>query len=251
MIDRTAFNVARARALAENGEGYAGIGRLSEKTLHRTLKLYFEPDGQKHEIEFLGSVADIKNEGGIVEIQRAAFSYLTPKLNRFLPHCPVTVVHPIVAKKRVKRLDPESGEISFSGRTVKGKTVFDSALEIYKIREFIGREGFTLVLLLLDCDEYRIPDKSSRRGRGGERRLEAIPNEIIAEYVLKSPTDYLTLMPEGLSDSFTEAEFRVAAKSRSRYAYYYLRLLVDLKLLNRERDGRKYIYSRIKNELSC
>ncbi len=251
MIDNFAFNKARARALAENGEGYLGIGRLSEKTMHRMLKLYYEPNESNHEIELFGSVADIKNESGIVEIQRAAFNNLPQKLNRFLPHYPVTVVHPITAKKRVKRLDPETGEISFSGRTVKGKTVFDSAYEIYKIRDFIGREGFTLVILLLDCDEYKIPDKSARRGRGGERRLEAIPTEIIAEYVLKSPSDYLSLLPDTLGEAFSEQDFRKTVKSRSRYAYYYLRLLVDLGLLTRERDGRKYIYSRIKNEHSC
>lgn len=251
MIDKIAFNTARMTALSENGEGYLGIGRLSEKTVHRTLKLYYEPNEANHEIELLGSVADIKNESGIIEIQRASFAYLVPKLARFLPHYTVTVVHPITAKKRVKRLDPKTGEISFSGRTVKGKTVFDSALEIYKIREFIGTEGFTLVLLLLECDEYKIPDKNARRGRGGERRLEAIPTEILAEYVLKTPDDYLSLLPDTLGEAFTELDFRKAVKSRSRYAYYYLRLLVDLGVLTRERDGRKYIYSRIKNEHSC
>ena len=212
--------------------------------MHRTLKLYYEPNEDNHEIEFLGSVADIKNGDGIIEIQRAAFVNLIPKLNRFLAESPVTVVHPIIAKKRVKRLDPETGEISFSGRTVRGKTVYDSFYEIFKIREFIGREGFTLILLLLDCDEYRIPDKSARRGRGGERRLEAIPTEILAEYKLVTPSDYLSFLPDHLGDSFTEAEFRKAVKSRSRYAYYYLRLLVELGLLTRIAEGRKYIYSR-------
>ncbi len=250
MIDNAAFLRARARALAENGEGYLGIGRLSEKAMHRALKLYYEPNEEFHEVECLGSVADVKNERGIIEIQRASFASLLPKLERFLPYYPVTVIHPITAKKRVKRLDPETGEISFSGRTVKGKTVFDSALEIYKIRGFIGREGFTLVLLLLDCDEYKIPDKKARRGRGGERRLEAIPTEIIAEYSLREPADYIALLPDTLVEGFTELDFRKAVKSRSRYAYYYLRLLVDLGLLTRSREGRKYIYSRTKNEHS-
>ena len=236
------FQTARARALSENTKGYLGIGRLSEKTMHRTLKLYYEPDEQYHEVECFGSVADVKNPDGIIEIQRASFAYLLPKLARFLPSVPVTVVHPITVRKRVKRLDPETGEITSTGRTVKGKTVFDSALEIFKIREYIGHEGFRLVLLLLDCDEYRMPDPRARRGRGGERRLESIPVAIVDEYVLSLPSDYLSLLPDTLGDEFTEADFRKAVKSRSRYAYYYLRLLVELGLLTREREGRKYIY---------
>ena len=245
-MDKEKFTRARIRALEENGEGYQGIGRLSEKTMHRMLKLCYEPDESLHEIECFGSVADVKNDGGIIEIQRASLAYLIPKLERFLPHSPVTVVHPIVAKKRVRRLNTETGEITSSGRAVKGKTVFDSAFEIYKIRKFIGNEGFTLILLLLDCDEYRIPDPRARRGRGGDHRVECIPTDVIAEYILCDPTDYLALLPDDLADGFTAEEFKKSVKSRSRYAYYYLRLLVDLGLMTREKQGAKYLYSRIK-----
>ena len=245
-MDKEKFTRARIRALEENGEGYQGIGRLSEKTMHRMLKLCYEPDESLHEIECFGSVADVKNDGGIIEIQRASLAYLIPKLERFLPHSPVTVVHPIVAKKRVRRLDTETGEITSSGRTVKGKTVFDSAFEIYKIRKFIGNEGFTLILLLLDCDEYKVHDPRARRGRGGDHRVECIPTDVIAEYILCDPTDYLALLPDDLADGFTAEEFKKSVKSRSRYAYYYLRLLVDLGLMTREKQGAKYLYSRIK-----
>ena len=245
-MDKEKFTRARIRALEENGEGYQGIGRLSEKTMHRMLKLYYEPDESLHEIECFGSVADVKNDGGIIEIQRASLAYLIPKLERFLPHSPVTVVHPIVAKKRVRRLNTETGEITSSGRTVKGKTVFDSAFEIYKIRKFIGGEGFTLILLLLDCDEYKVHDPRARRGRGGDHRVECIPTDVLAEYILCDPTDYLALLPDDLADGFTADEFKKSVKSRSRYAYYYLRLLVDLGLMTREKQGAKYLYSRIK-----
>lgn len=244
-MDKEAFTLACIRALGQDGAGFSGIGRLSEKTLHRTLKLYLEPDESFHEIECYGSVADIKNSTGIIEIQRASFAYLVPKLERFLPHSPVTVVHPIVAKKRVKRLDTETGEITSSGRTVKGRTLFDSAFEIYKLRSFIGREGFRLIVLMLDCDEYRIPDPKARHGRGGERRIEAIPTDIIAEYTLVTKEDYLAHLPAGLDGSFSADEFKKRAGTRSRYAYYYLRLLCDLGLMTRERTGGKYLYSRI------
>ena len=245
-MDKEKFTRARIRALEENGQGYQGIGRLSEKTMHRMLKLYYEPDESLHEIECFGSVADVKNTDGIIEIQRASLAYLIPKLERFLPHSPVTVVHPIVAKKRVRRLDTETGEITSTGRTVKGKTPFDSAFEIYKIRRFIGNDGFTLILLLLDCDEYKVHDPHARRGRGGDHRVECIPTDVIAEYILCDPADYLALVPKDLADGFTAEEFRKRVKSRSRYAYYYLRLLVDLGVMTREKQGAKYLYSRNK-----
>ena len=43
-----------------------------------------------------------------------------------------------------------------------------------------------------------------------------------------------------------QKKFKKSVKSRSRYAYYYLRLLVDLGLMTREKHGAKYLYSRNK-----
>ena len=42
-----------------------GIGTLSEKTLHAVLKLYYEPDEDKHEVAMSGYYADIYNDKGI------------------------------------------------------------------------------------------------------------------------------------------------------------------------------------------
>ena len=54
------------------------------------LKLAEEPCEACHEIKVKGSVADIKNADGIVEIQTRAFERLLPKLKKFLGeygHC--------------------------------------------------------------------------------------------------------------------------------------------------------------------
>ncbi len=242
MPDREAFKRAAMTAIAESrGEG--GIGTLSEKVMHRTLKLYYEPDASCHEIECKGSVADILNREGIIEIQRASLSYLRPKLKRFLPEYRVTVVHPIVAVKRVKWLDETTGEITSSGRWVSGKRIYDVAFELFKLAELLTDPNLEIRLPLLECDEYRT--REQRRGRIRSSRLEAIPTDIIDEIVLARPRDYLVFLPDSLGDSFTAAEFNRAIKSRSRYSYYSLRLLCELGLLTRERKGRGFVYSRI------
>ena len=45
-----------------------GIGTLGEKTLHRVLKAYFQPDPSKCEVRVGPYVADALTESGIVEI---------------------------------------------------------------------------------------------------------------------------------------------------------------------------------------
>ena len=245
MLDRERFKLASARAIEENEGGFLGIGRLSEKAMHRTLKLYYEPNTDFHEVEFEGSIADVKNGWGITEIQRSKLAYMIPKLERFLPHCPVRVVLPIVAKKRVRWLDRKTGEISESGRTVQGKRVQDLAFEIYKLRDYFGRDGFELDILLLDCDKYRSLDGWDETRKRGATKLETIPRELIDGLLLTDRESCLCLLPDTVGEAFTEREFRTAVKSRSKYSYYTLRLLVELSLLTREKQGRKYVYKRI------
>ena len=244
MLDRERFKSALTRAVGETGEGYLGIGRLTEKVMHRALKLYYEPDEAKHEIPVAGSIADIMNDDGIIEIQRASFGSMIPKLRRFLPISRVRIVHPVVLSRRIRWLDPETGEISGTGRTTRGKTIYDTAFEIYKLREFIGNENLEIELLLLECDDYRLLDGWDTTRKRGATKLESIPREAVGSILLKSREDYLAFLPDTLGGEFTEKDFRAVAKSRSRYAYYSLRLLVELSLLYRHREGRAYIYTR-------
>ena len=71
-VDEERFFGARELVLAERAK-CGGIGTLSEKTLHKILKYYVEPNEEYHEVEYLGSVLDIKGENGIFEIQTRAY----------------------------------------------------------------------------------------------------------------------------------------------------------------------------------
>ncbi|GHU35836.1 hypothetical protein FACS1894105_05180 [Clostridia bacterium] len=50
------------------------IGITNEKSVHRALKLYFEPDESFHEVRILGSIADICRDNMMTEIQCGSFS---------------------------------------------------------------------------------------------------------------------------------------------------------------------------------
>ena len=78
-----------------------GIGRLAEKTVHATLKLYFEPDRGCHEVKVGSLVADVKNESEIIEIQTGSFTPLRRKLEAFLPNHAVRVVYPMAYTRRI------------------------------------------------------------------------------------------------------------------------------------------------------
>ena len=105
------FRRAKLRVLAEEVKT-DGVGGLSEKAIHKILKLTFEPNTDFHEVKFLGSVADIKNGEGIIEIQTKDLFRLESKLEKFLAVSPVTVVIPLIREKYIRWIDTETGEIT-------------------------------------------------------------------------------------------------------------------------------------------
>ena len=246
MIDSIAFKEARRRVLLDSESRDDGIGRLSEKVTHKILKLCYEPDESFHEVEFLGKIADIKNEKGIYEIQTASFSYLIPKLKRFLPECPVTVVYPIAAKKTVRWVDKTTNEISPPRRAPRGKTVFDAGRELYKIREFFGSENLTVRLVLLECEEFKLLDGKDKTRKRGATRIDRIPTAIIDEIELRGIEDFRIFLPDSLGEEFTAKEYMKAAGTRSRYVYYSMKLMEHLGFIEHIRnDGRAFVYKRI------
>ena len=79
------FEAAREKIIGKDRER-AGIGTLSEKTVHAVLKNYYAPDERLHERAVSGCVADIFDGERIVEIQTRSFDKMRTKLELSLIH---------------------------------------------------------------------------------------------------------------------------------------------------------------------
>lgn len=244
MIDKERFLEAVDTVIIETRDRN-GIGRLAEKVLHASLKLYLDPDRSHHEVKVGSHVADICNDDGIVEIQTGSFTPLKPKLAVFLPEHHVTVAHPIANKRRLIWID-QNGEFS-NPRTspVKRQTmrVFG---ELVKILPYLTHENFCFKLVTLDLDEYRFVSKNGGKGRG-TRRYERIPTALCEELVFSSPKDYAALLPKDLPDSFDSKTFSEVTKLKGRYLSAALKVLTELGLYTRHREGKSgYRYEIVK-----
>ena len=224
---------AEAIAAAQRDAGGRGIGTLGEKTLHLALKYYFAPDPDTHERPLGGFIADAVTGDGVIEIQTRGLSRLKPKLDAFLPLCPVTVVHPVIAEKTLFRVD-ESGELLAKRRSPKHETVYSAMREIYTLRKYLTDTRFRICLCELELAEYAVQCGKSRR-----RKLDRIPLALRRTVMLDTPADYAAFLPEPLPEPLTVPALADAVHTQALSARLYLNLLGAMGILAEAgRSGR-------------
>lgn len=222
-----------------------GIGRLGEKTLHAVLKRYLEPDASLHERNFGRYVADIAREDGIIEIQTRNFFALNGKLACFLAHCPVTVAAPVAGVKWLSWVDVESGEVRPKRKSPKAGTALDLFRELYAIRQWLLHPRFSLRVLVLEVEEYRLLNGWGRGGKRGSTRQERVPVALLDDFVLHDARDYERLLPAELPTPFTSADLSRLARLSPAAASRALNVLTGIGAVERVgKQGNRYRYIR-------
>ena len=216
---------ADALAAAHRDTGGRGIGTLGEKTLHLALKYYVAPDPETHERPVGGFVADAVTEDGVYEIQTHGLHRLRQKLDAFLPLCPVTVVHPVIADKTLYRVD-EAGELLSVRRSPKHENVYSAMREIYTLRHYLTNPQFRIMLCELELAEYFVQQSKSRR-----KKLDRIPLALHRVLLLDTPADFAALLPEPLPEPLTAPALAAAVHTAELSARLYLNLLGSMGIL--------------------
>ncbi len=236
------FNSITAEILRQS-RGENGIGTLGEHSLHAVLKAYFCPDLTKTEVKIGRYVADICIDDHIVEIQTRALWRLRDKLNTFTQDHTVTVVFPIAVEKYVAWIDPETGTIGDRRKSPKHGTIYDAIPELYDLRGFIGKPGFSVKLVLLNMNDYRLKNGRGNGGKRGSSRFERIPTALLDEIDLVCTDDYMMMLPADLPDRFTAKDYAKSTKLRLDKARKALALLFELGIAKRvERNKNGFLY---------
>ncbi len=219
------------------------IGTLSEKTIHAVIKLYTEPDEDRHEIPIGTHVADIYSDEMIYEIQTQNFKRLREKLDEFLPCYSVTIVHPIIRKKKIFWIDPDTGEMTIPKRSTPRKGSFESGVEeIYGIRDYIGNPHLKVRLILIDADEFRLKDGYGKDNKKYGKWIDKVPTDIIDEKEFERPEDYLQFLPDNIPEEFTVKD-AVACGMKSEYASLIIGFLFRINVIDKiGKRGRAYLY---------
>lgn len=237
-----AFEAAKAKIIGIDRQRL-GIGTLSEKTIHAVVKNFYQPDEDHQEIPIENYIADIYNDGEIIEIQTRSFDRLRPKLECFLALYPVTVVYPIPREKWVIWVNEETGELSKPRRSPKRGTPYTAFPELYKIKPYLKHPHLRLRFLLIDMEEYKLLNGWSKDRKKGSTRYDRIPTELVEEMELDRLEDYLQFVPIDLPDRFTVKDFAKAAHIPARLAGTVVHILAYIGTITRVGNvGRAYLY---------
>ena len=222
---------------------HLGIGTYQEKTVHAVVKNYMEPDLSKQEQKVGAFVADICNEQGIIEVQTANFNTLGKKLTEFLKVYPVTIVYPVPFRKWICWIDPKTGERSQKRKSSKKGSPQMIFRELYKIRPFLQHPKLRISILLIHMEEYKLLDGWGKDKKNHASKYDRIPFFLEDEIEINDVPSYKKLIPDGLPEQYTTADFAKKSSITRSDAQKALLLLTELGITQRiGKQKNAYLY---------
>lgn len=175
-----------------------------ETTLHRQLKaLYAGADGRLEQpVE--GFRIDVVRSGQLIEIQHGRLAAIRQKVARLLAaHC-VLVVKPLVARKRIVRLDGRGGRLISVRQSPHRGGWLDLFHELVHWTSLFPHPRLALESLLVEIEERRYPGHGRRRRwRRGDHAVE--DQRLVAVLDarrLSAPADLWHLLPDRPQEPF-------------------------------------------------
>lgn len=219
------------------------IGTLSEKTVHYTLKQYLSGDTSCQEIKIGPYYADVCLQGHIYEIQTRQFGNLREKLAAFLPEHKVTVVYPVSICNYLRWIDTVTGEVSVPKKSPRHANPMQVFSELYRIRPFLSHPNFSLKIICMETEEYRILDGYGKQKKSKATKFDKLPLTLTGEYDIEQPLDYMMLLPSDLPDCFLAKDLAKKAKISLSTSRSALLLLTELGVVRRTgKQGNSYQY---------
>ncbi len=265
-IEKISFELL-CRRVASGELSPQGIGTYSEKRLHRALKYYMYSDEKCHEVRISkdgialtesehqgyesgrgGFIADIFNDGHIIEIQTAGFYPLKAKLEFYLERTDykITVVHPVAAQKWITWIDPETGDVSKRSRSTKKGSLSDVIPELFWISKQLKNDRLDFKILLIELEEYRLLNGWSGDKKKGAEKYEKVPLSLFDIVYITPQNIAETLMPQGLDDEFSASHFAKLTKLKGRKSSQALKLMCEIGAIERSsKRGNAYIYRKV------
>jgi len=219
------------------------IGTLKESSLHAALKQWYKESKDQLEMPIENFIIDIVRDDLLIEIQTKNFSIIKRKLETLLKNHKVLLIHPIIKDKWIINIDVQSKKSTRKRLSPIHRSYLDIFDELIRIPDLITNPNFTIELLLVQIEEFRMNDgRGSRRRKGWsifDRRLV----RVLGKKVFYTPFDFLMLKPASLKTPFTNAELAYSLEKSLRLAQkmsFCLRKMGIIKIIGKK--GKYHLY---------
>lgn len=221
-----------------------------ETSLHRELKEYYGGEDAQLEVRLGRYRIDAVVDETLIEIQHGSLSAIRDKIRTLLKKHQVLVVKPIVARKRLIKLDEKGGQVVSQRYSPKRCTLLDVFDELVYFTRVFPHPNLKLDVMLVEVEETRYP------GHGRRRRWRK--NDFIVDdqkltklgkpHRLATCNDLWKLMPKRLPRPFHTGHLAKGLEIDRWIAQriaYCLRKTGTIKQVGKE--GNALLYERVKS----
>jgi len=184
-----------------------------ETSLHRQLKEHFAGRAARVEVRVDNYRIDAVAGGRMIEIQHSSLSAIRRKIVNLLESGHrVTVVKPLIARKRLISHESKGGPVTSSRMSPKRETMIDLFHELIRFTEPFNHRRLIMKVPLVEVEELRYPGHGRRRRRREkdfvveDQRL----TEILEIRTLRSRWDVVDLLDPELVDTRSTEPFDTA-----------------------------------------
>ena len=175
-----------------------------ETSLHRQLKARYARPGAQLEVTLGGYRIDVVCGDELIEIQHGSLAAIRDKVRDLLQKHRVTVVKPLIVRKRLIKLKKKNGRQVNSRMSPKRGKLLDVFDELVYFTQVFPHKRLTLEVVLIDIEERRYPGHGRRRRRrDGDFQVQDQTLVAVHEtHRYRTASDLARLLPEGLPDAF-------------------------------------------------
>jgi hypothetical protein len=182
------------------------IGTQNESSLHASLKEYYRQSGDIVEGRVDGYHIDVVQEDRLVEIQTKNFTSIRKKLAKLLESYNVHLVYPIVLRRDIVKIAPETGELLSTRKSPKKGDIYDLFSELIRMPHLILHPRLTIEAVLIKEREIRCDDGKGSWRRRGVSIVDRSLAEVVESRSFSSASDYMSLLPPDIPCPFTNKD---------------------------------------------
>ncbi len=136
-----------------------------ERSLHQQLKRFYAEDDSCTEVVMGRYRIDAVRGDELVEIQCASLAAIRDKCQSLLKQHRLRIVKPVIARKRITKINKEGGKITSSRISPKRGTILDLFEELIYFTRVFPNPNLVLEVPIVCVEEIRMPRKQKRRRR--------------------------------------------------------------------------------------